>query len=119
MRGTLLDEPIVFPPGQTEIPDDFQAAIREAVPELANYPTFRVVVEAHVSPGESPAADQALSDARALAVKRFLSADCGVSEDRILARGKGDTEPPQRYPGEREAAWERRARRARVLLVGQ
>ena len=119
VRGTLLDEPIVFPPGRTEIPDDFQAAIREAVPRLANYPTFRVVVEAHVSPGDSPEADQALSDARALAIKRFLSVDCGVPEDRILARGKGATEPPQRYPEESESAWERRARRARIFLVGQ
>ena len=119
MRGTLLDEPIVFLPGQATIPDDFQASIREAAPKLANYPTFRVVVEAHVSPGDSPEADQALSDARALEVKRFLSADCGVPEDRILARGKGSAEPPQRYPGESETAWERRARRARIFLVGQ
>ena len=72
MRGTLLDEPIVFPPGQTEIPEDFQASIRDAAPKLANYPTFRVVVEAHVSPGDSSEADQALSEARALEVKRFL-----------------------------------------------
>ena len=119
VRGTLLDEPIVFPPGQTEIPDDFQEVIRQAVPRLANYPTFRVVVEAHVSPGDSPAADQALADARALAVKHFLTVDCGVSEDRVLARGKGSTEPPQRYPDESDASWQRRCRRARIFLVGQ
>ena len=119
VRGTLLDEPIVFQPGQTDIPDDFQEVIRQAAPKLANYPTFRVVVEAHVSPGDSPAADQALSDARALAVKHFLTVDCGVPEDRILARGKGSTEPPQRYPDESEGSWERRARRARIFLVGQ
>ena len=119
VRGTLLDEPIVFRPGQSEIPDDFQASIRDAAPKLANYPTFRVVVEAHVSPSDSPEADQALSDARALEVKRFLSTDCGIPEDRILARGKGSSEPPQRYPDESEASWERRARRARIFLVGQ
>ena len=66
-----------------------------------------------------PAADRALSDARALAVKQFLAVDCGVPVDRILARGKGSTEPPQRYPDESEASWERRARRVRVFLVGQ
>ena len=119
VRGTLLDEPIVFQPGQTEIPEDFQASIRDAAPKLSNYPAFRVVVEAHVSPGESEEADQALSEARALEVKRFLSAECGVPEDRILARGKGSSEPPQRYPGETEASWTRRARRARIYLVGQ
>ena len=119
VRGTLLDEPVIFPPGQTEIPDDFQGTIRDAVPRLANYPTFRVVVEAHVSPGDSPEADRALSEARALEVKRFLATECGVPEDRILARGKGSGEPPQRYPGETDAAWARRARRARIILVGQ
>ena len=119
VRGTLLDEPIVFQPGQTEIPEDFQSSIRDAAPKLANYPSFRVVVEAHVSPGESAEADRALSEARALEVKRFLAAECGVPEDRVLARGKGSAEPPQRYPGETDSAWTRRARRARIYLVGQ
>ena len=119
VRGTLIDEPIVFAPGSSEIPDDFQGIIREAAPKLANYPNFRVVVEAHVSPGDSPEADQALSDARALAVKRFLVTECGMSEDRILARGKGSTETPQRYPDESDAEWNRSARRARIFLVGQ
>ncbi len=119
VRGTLLDEPIVFQPGQTEIPEDFQGSIRDAAPKLANYPAFRVVVEAHVSASDSKEADQALSEARALEVKRFLSAECGVPEDRILARGKGSTEAPQRYPGETDASWARRARRARIYLVGQ
>ena len=119
VRGTLLDEPIVFQPGQTEIPEDFQGSIRDAAPKLANYPTFRVVVEAHVSPGESAEADRALSEARALEVKRFLAAECSVPEDRVLARGKGSAEPPQRYPAETDSAWTRRARRARIYLVGQ
>ena len=119
VRGTLIDEPIIFPPGRSEIPDDFQALIRDAVPKLANYPNFRVVVEAHVSPGDAPEADQALSDARALEVKRFLVADCGVPEDRVLARGRGSADAPQRYPDESDSAYGRRARRARIFLVGQ
>ncbi len=119
VRGTLIDEPIVFAPGRSEIPEDFQSSIRDAVPKLANYPNFRVVVEAHVSPGDSPEADQTLSDARALEVKRFLVTECQVPEDRVLARGKGSTETPQRYPDESDAALNRRTRRARIFLVGQ
>ncbi len=119
VRGTLIDEPIVFPPGRSEIPEDFQGLIRDAVPKLANYPNFRVVVEAHVNPGDSPEEDQALSDARALEVKRFLVGECGVAEDRVLARGKGSTDAPQRYPEESDSAYGRRARRARIFLVGQ
>ena len=119
VRGTLIDEPIVFAPGRAEIPEDFQSLIRDAVPTLANYPNFRVVVQAHVNPGDSPEADQALSDARALEVKRFLVTDCQVPEDRVLARGKGSADAPERYPNESDAAYGRRARRARIFLVGQ
>ena len=120
VRGTLLDEPIVFPPGRSDVPDDFKDQIRDAAPKLANYPNFRVVVEAHVAPGDdTPEADRALSEARSLAVKQFLMWECHVPEDRILARGKGSDEPPQRFPDESEASFGRRARRARIFLVGQ
>ena len=118
VRGTLLDEPIVFRAGQSEIPEDFQNLIRDAAPKLANYPNFRVVIDAHVSPGDSPEADQKLSEDRANAVKQFLMWECHVPEERILARGRGSSEPPQRFAGESQASWERRTRRARIFLVG-
>ena len=52
-------------------------------------------------------------------MKRFLMWECRGPEERILARGRGSAEPPQRFPGENQAAWERRARRARIYLVGR
>ena len=45
--------------------------------------------------------------------------ECHVPEERILARGRGSAEPPQHYPNENPAVWERRARRARIYLVGK
>lgn len=119
VRGTLLDQPITFRPGSTEIPDDFQDELRDAVPKLRHYPTYRIFVEAHVSASGDSQADQALSDERALAVKRFLMWECGVADERVRSVGKGASEPLARMPGESDAGFERRNRRARLVLVGE
>jgi outer membrane protein OmpA-like peptidoglycan-associated protein len=87
--------------------------------KLDHYPGYRIVVEAHVSRGDSPLADKKLSDERAEAVKRFLTWECHVPDERILAQGRGSADLPEQKPGESQTAWERRARRARVLLVGE
>lgn len=118
VRGTLLDEPITFRPGSTEIPEEFQAEVRASVPKLSHYPAYRIVVEAHVSPSDDPAADTALSEERAIAVKRFLMWECGVPEERIYTIGAGASQPPPRDPTMSRAAWERSARRAKIVLVG-
>jgi len=118
MRGTLLDEPITFRPGSTEVGEEFQDVLRAAAPKLAHYPAYRIVVEAHVTPSDQPGADHALSKQRADAVKRFLVWECRVPEDRVLAIGAGGSDPPPVIAGEGSRAWERRTRRARIMLVG-
>jgi outer membrane protein OmpA-like peptidoglycan-associated protein/ABC-type amino acid transport substrate-binding protein len=118
VRGTLIEAPITFAPGSTRIPDDFQAEILDAVPKLAHYPDYRIVVEAHVAPSDDPAADRRLSEERALAVKRFLMWECGIPDERIYSRGMGSAVPPPARPGESIRAWESRTRRARILVVG-
>jgi outer membrane protein OmpA-like peptidoglycan-associated protein len=119
VRGTLLDQPITFRPGSTEIPEDFQDELRDAVPKLRHYPTYRILVEAHVSTSGDTEADQLLSEERALAVKRFLMWECGVADERVRSIGKGATEPVVRVPGESGTAFDRRNRRARLVLVGE
>ena len=115
--GTLVDEPITFGSGQAEIPDDFRELLKAAVHKLAHYPNHRIVIDAHVSPGSDPEADQELSQQRALSIKAFLVKQCNVAEERILARGLGGSNPPQKYPNEGLRAWKRRCRRARVYLA--
>ncbi|MBI4024455.1 MAG: OmpA family protein [Verrucomicrobia bacterium] len=115
--GTLVDRPITFDTGQSEIPDEFQDLLRDATYKLAHYPTQRIVIEAHVSPGDNPQMDQELSEQRALAIKGFLVKECNVSEERIWARGLGAANPPNMYPDESAQAWKRRCRRAKIYLV--
>ncbi len=119
VKGTLLDEPITFRPGSTQIPADFQDAVRRAAPKLAHYPDYRIVVEAHVAPSDDAEGDRALSEQRADAVKQFLRWECGVPGERIHTVGAGGTAPPERIAGQSQRAWERRARRARITLVGE
>ncbi len=119
VQGTLLDEPITFRQGQTQISEEEQGLIRDSLPKLENYPRSRLLVEAHVLPSESPEDDQKLSDDRASAVKNFLVTSCGIPESRIAAKGFGSSQPPERSAGESDQEWKRRSRSVRILLVGQ
>lgn len=118
VRGTLIDQPITFRPGSTAIPEDFQILIQEATPILNHYPDYRIIVEAHVSPSDQPDLDQQLSEQRAQAVKNYLIEACQISQNRIYAYGKGSSELPQRLEGESIRAYNKKARRAKILLVG-
>ena len=115
--GTLVDEPIIFGSGSSGVPEDFQPTLRDAIYKLAHYPKYRVVINGYVSPGSDPQADQQLSEERALVIKRYLVEQGDVQEDRIFAQGLGSTDLPTKLPGESEAAWKRRARRAKIYLA--
>ena len=118
-QGPLLDEPITFRQGQTQLLEEDRAAIKDSLPKLERHPRSRILVEAHVAPSDSPEADQKLSDERALEVKKFLTADCAVPESRVFAKGCGSSQPPERLPDESEQEWKRRARSVKILFVGQ
>ncbi len=115
--GTLVDEPIIFGSGSAGVPEDFQPVLRNAIYKLAHYPKYRVVINGYVSPGSDPQADQQLSAERAEVIKRYLVEQGGVQEDRIFAQGLGATELPTPSPDESDAAWKRRARRAKIYLA--
>ena len=93
--------------------------MRDSIPKLRHYPSYRILIEAHVSSSGQEDADQALSEERALAVKRFLMWECGVADERVRSIGRGAIEPLARLPGENDTAYERRSRRARLVLVGE
>jgi outer membrane protein OmpA-like peptidoglycan-associated protein len=115
--GTLVDEPILFGSGSSGVPEDFQPTLRDAIYKLAHYPKYRVIINGYVSPGSDPQADQQLSEERALVIKRFLVEQGGVQEDRIFAQGLGSSDLPGKVPDESDAAWKRRARRAKIYLA--
>ena len=118
VQGPLVDEPISFRQGQTQLSEEDQSTIRDSLAKLDRFPGSRILVEAHVDPSGSPQDDQKLSDQRASEVKRFLTQDCGLSQNRVLARGFGSDQLPERTTGMSEAEWKRLCRSVRILLVG-
>lgn len=116
VAGTLLDEPINFPSGQSTLDDDSRELLREAAKRLTYYPDQRVKVTAQVSPGSDASLDQALSNERAQAVTDFLIS-CGVDPNRIHSEGLGSSNLPPRQQDQSEAAWKRLCRHARVYLM--
>lgn len=54
---------------------------------------FSFSLEGHTDSTGTPSYNQALSEKRATAVKSYLAQNYGVSQERLMATGKGETEP--------------------------
>ncbi len=117
LTGTLVDQPITFGVGQAQIPDEFQADLKAAAAKLSHYPSHRVIVQAHVSPGSDAEVDLQLSRDRAQAIRDFLVSQCQVPSHRVYAMGMGGEEPVARESGESLRAWKRRCRRAKIFIA--
>jgi len=117
ITGTLVDRPIVFATGTATVPEQFVADLAKASEKLTHYPTQRIIVQAHVSAGSDPEADQQLSQQRAEAIRDRLIAEAKIPPERIHAMGMGSSDPVARIDGESTKAWKRRCRRARVFLA--
>ncbi|MEM8953395.1 MAG: phosphate ABC transporter substrate-binding/OmpA family protein [Verrucomicrobiota bacterium] len=115
--GTLLEEPVTFGVGQSQIEEEFQLALMEASQKLVHYPGHRIIVQAHVSPGSDPELDRQLSQERADAIRDLMIAKGAVDKNRIYAVGMGGDEPVVREQGEGIRSWKRRCRRARIYLA--
>lgn len=78
-----------FPPGGAALPTDAAGFIQAAAEVIQRAPdTFVLVVAGHADRGADAAADLALSDERARAVRDAL-VRAGVDEDRLRAEGHG------------------------------
>lgn len=90
----VLPGEIVFKAGTAELDEAASKAalqhIKEYLMEKTYITTLRV--EGHVSSGNTESADQKLSEARALAVGRWLAKE-GVDCKRLIAVGFGRTKP--------------------------
>jgi outer membrane protein OmpA-like peptidoglycan-associated protein len=116
MTGTLIDKPITFGVGQSTIGEEFQEDLQEAAKKLEHYPKHRVIIQAHVSAGTNPEQDIELSQQRAEAIKQFL-VGAGTASERVLAKGRGSSEPVAKVAGEGNRAWKRRCRRAKIFIA--
>lgn len=96
-RETIVLEGVNFETGKAEIRPEFEPALRRAGEMIKSHRGITVEVAGHTDPREirTPefASNWDLSLARARAVADYLVDKCGVSADRLAARGYADTQP--------------------------
>jgi outer membrane protein OmpA-like peptidoglycan-associated protein len=86
-QGTLE-----FSTGKAALDPRGQAVLDRLTTLLKENPEARVEIVGHTDAVGTSASNQALSEARAEAVKRYLI-DHGVSAERLTARGEGEDQP--------------------------
>lgn len=84
---------IRFAAGRADLPAEDAPSLTGLAAQLAADPTLRVTITGHTDSTGDPAANRALSTARAAAVRDRLLALSGVNPERIVAEGRGADEP--------------------------
>jgi outer membrane protein OmpA-like peptidoglycan-associated protein len=86
---------ITFGPNSTTLTDQARAALDTVAHamESSALSEFKFRIEGHADPRGNPAANMKLSAARAAAVLDYLTRRDGVAPERLMAVGKGSTEP--------------------------
>jgi hypothetical protein len=113
-KGRWATQGILFATGKAELKPESRPVLKEIASALKQHADLKILIEGHTDNVGAPAANLALSDARAAAVKAALVAEHGAAADRITTKGFGDTKPTT--PNTTAAA---RAQNRRVEIVKQ
>ena len=92
-KGRWVTQGILFATGKADLRPESRAVLKQIAAAMKDHPDLRIVVEGHTDNVGEAAANLALSDARAAAVKAALVGDFGIAEGRISTKGLGDTKP--------------------------
>jgi outer membrane protein OmpA-like peptidoglycan-associated protein len=89
---------ITFATNSSTLTDGARAALDKVAQALRSeqLATYRFRVEGHADSTGAPDANMTLSEQRAAAVVRYLSANDGIAADRLIPVGKGSSEPMNR-----------------------
>jgi OOP family OmpA-OmpF porin len=92
-KGRWATHGILFATGKADLQPESRPVLKEIAAALKQHGDLKILIEGHTDNVGTPAANLALSDARAAAVKAALVADHGAAGDRITTRGFGDSKP--------------------------
>jgi hypothetical protein len=92
-RGRWATQGILFATGKAVLQPESRPVLKEIAATLKDHPDLRVLIEGHTDNVGAGAANQALSQARAEAVRAALVDDFGIAAERITTSGLGDTKP--------------------------
>ncbi len=93
-----FDNALLFDLGSSNLRTSVQEDLRQLAGSLQNYEGHDAVIVGHASTDGSTATNQSLSERRASAVRDFLASN-GVSGSRLMAYGRGESEPLPGIPG--------------------
>lgn len=91
-EGRVATQGVLFDTGSDRIRPESAPTLKEIVAMLGEHPSLRLRIEGHTDNVGQAAANRALSERRAAAVKAYLEA-AGVEGARLEATGLGDTKP--------------------------
>lgn len=92
-KGRWATQGILFATGKADLQPESRPVLKEIASTLQKNATLKILIEGHTDNVGAAAANLALSDARAAAVKAALVADFKVDGSRITTKGFGDTKP--------------------------
>ncbi|MDC0662921.1 phosphate ABC transporter substrate-binding/OmpA family protein [Marinobacter sp. SS21] len=115
--GLLKVEPIAFASGTAEPTAAGQREIDNLMQSLQHYPNFRVEIRGHTGTRGDQEANQALSQARADAVLRYIDASRGAEPHRFRSVGFGGSRPLAQLPNESSRAYSYRLPRVEIALL--
>jgi outer membrane protein OmpA-like peptidoglycan-associated protein len=92
-RGRWSTQGILFATGKAELRPESRPVLKEIAAALKAHTDLKVLIEGHTDNVGGAAANLALSDARAAAVKAALVTDFGIPAEQITTKGLGDTKP--------------------------
>jgi outer membrane protein OmpA-like peptidoglycan-associated protein len=91
--GRVTAEGILFDTNSDRLRPESDAVLAQIGDMLTKHADMRLAIEGHTDDVGQPAANQALSQKRAAAVKAYLAARHGIDAARLEARGFGSSKP--------------------------
>lgn len=92
-KGRWSTQGILFATGKAVLQPESRPVLKEIAATLKEHGDLKILIEGHTDNVGGAAANLALSDARAAAVKAALVADFAIGAERITTKGLGDTKP--------------------------
>jgi outer membrane protein OmpA-like peptidoglycan-associated protein len=92
-KGRVSTQGILFDTGSDRLRPESTPTLTEIGEMLKAHPDLKVAIEGHTDNVGQPAANEALSEKRAAAVKEYLVGRLGIDAARLTTAGYGNTKP--------------------------
>jgi outer membrane protein OmpA-like peptidoglycan-associated protein len=92
-KGRWATQGILFATGKADVQPESRPVLKEISETLKQHANLKILIEGHTDNVGAAAANLALSEARAAAVKTALVSQYGAEDSRITTKGFGDTKP--------------------------